>query len=109
MKHLFIVKKGSLAIWKRLDPNDFNREIIKINSEQIENESEATGDNRTLFSEIQLGGDINESQSNTNALDADFRLSRSRRSPIDDQRISSALSTTSRTVTNDNKVIKMID
>ncbi len=38
MKHLYIVKKGSLAIWKRLDPNGFNREITKKNSEQIENE-----------------------------------------------------------------------
>jgi hypothetical protein len=38
MKHLFIVKKGSLAIWKRLDPNGYNQEITKINSERIEND-----------------------------------------------------------------------
>lgn len=29
MKHLFVVKKGSLAIWKRLDPNGSNREATK--------------------------------------------------------------------------------
>jgi hypothetical protein len=75
----------------------------------INNEDEATGENRVLFSEIQLSGDIDEFQSNTNTLDADLRLSRLRRSPMDDQRISSALSTTSRSVVNDTKVIKLID
>jgi hypothetical protein len=70
-----------------------------------DHEDEATGDNRTLFSEIQLSGDIDESASNANTLDADFRLSRLRRSPLDDQRVSSA---TSRSVVNDNKVIQMI-
>ena len=38
MKHLFVVKKGSLAIWKRLDPNGYNREITKTHSERIDNE-----------------------------------------------------------------------
>ncbi len=38
MKHLFIVKKGSLSIWKRLQPNGHNPEIIKTNAEGIENE-----------------------------------------------------------------------
>lgn len=71
----------------------------------IDDEGEATGDNRTLFSEIQLSGDINESQSNTNLLDADFRLSRLRRSPIDEQRIQSGSSITSRSVVNDTTVI----
>jgi hypothetical protein len=75
----------------------------------IDNEDEATGDHRTLFSEIQLSGDIDEPLSNTSILDVDFRLSRLRRSPMDDQRISSALSTTSRSVVNDTKVIKLID
>lgn len=69
----------------------------------MNNEDEATGENRKLFSEIQLGGDIDESTSNMNALDADFRLSRLRRETIDDQRI---LSASSRVVTNDNKVIE---
>ncbi len=70
----------------------------------IDNDDEATGDNRTLFSEIQLSGDIDESTSNMNALDADFRLSRLRREPTDDdQRVSSA---ESRTIANDIQVIK---
>jgi hypothetical protein len=37
-------------------------------------------------------------------LDADFRLSRLRRSPLDDQRVSSA---TPRNVATDNQVIKL--
>ncbi|CAF3648129.1 unnamed protein product [Rotaria sordida] len=81
MKHLFIVKK---AVDNNID-------------------DEATGDNRTLFSEIQLSGDIDESTSNTNALDADFRLSRLRRSSIDDQRVPSVLSAASQIVVNDIK------
>jgi hypothetical protein len=72
----------------------------------MEDNDEATGDNRTLFSEIQLSGDTSESTSNITALDADFRLSRLRRSPMDDQRVSSALSAVSRSVVNDTKVIK---
>lgn len=67
----------------------------------VSNHDEATGDNRTLFSEIQLSGDTNEPRSDTNTLDADFRLSRLRRSPIEDQRLSSA---SSRNVISDNKV-----
>jgi hypothetical protein len=38
MKHIFVVKKGSLAIWKRLEPNDHNRELIKNASDRIETE-----------------------------------------------------------------------
>jgi hypothetical protein len=34
MKHIFVVKKGSLAIWKRLEPNGNNRN----NADRIENE-----------------------------------------------------------------------
>lgn len=132
MKHLFIVKKGSLDVWKRLDPNDCVRTMSKKNSIPIETDSsiflslkvrltkstpvlilvsdgddEATGDNRTLFSEIQLSGDVNDSTSSTNALDADFRLSRLRRSSVEDPRVSSALSAASRMVTNDVKVIEL--
>lgn len=29
MKHLYIVKKGSLAIWKRLDPNGHTTKTIE--------------------------------------------------------------------------------
>ncbi len=72
------------------------------------NDDEATGDNRTLFSEIQVSGDVNEFKSNTNTLDADFRLSRLRRSPLGDQRASSSLSTTSQTVVKNNQVLKLI-
>ncbi len=67
----------------------------------INNEDEATGDNRKLFSEIQMGGDIDDSTSNMSSLAADFRLSRLRRETIEDQRLSSAAS---RHVATDNKV-----
>ena len=70
------------------------------------NDDEATGDNQTLFSEIQLSGDTNESLSNMNSLDADFRLTRLRRSPTDDQRLSSA---SSRSVLPDAKVFHLIE
>ena len=75
----------------------------------VDDEDEATGDNYTLFSEIQLSGDINESVSSANALDADFRLSRLRRSSIAVRRVPSVLTTaTNRSVTNENKVTKLI-
>jgi len=38
MKHLFIVKKGSLDIWKRLDPIDHNRDSTKNDPNRIDNE-----------------------------------------------------------------------
>ncbi|CAF4208528.1 unnamed protein product, partial [Rotaria magnacalcarata] len=69
----------------------------------LESEDEATGDNRTLFSEVQLSGDINESATHDNGLEADFRLSRLRRSSVQDQRISSALSAASQIANNDVK------
>ncbi|CAM4871450.1 unnamed protein product [Rotaria socialis] len=108
MQHLFIVKKGSLDVWKRLDPSDSVRTMTKKNSVQVEeqtldDEDEATGDNRTLFSEVQLSGDINESASHDSGLEADFRLSRLRRTSVEDQRISSALSAATRMVNNDVK------
>jgi hypothetical protein len=65
----------------------------------MDNQDEATGDNRTLFSEVQLSGDIDEPTSNMNSLDADFRLSRLRREPIDE-------SAESQTVANDIEVIE---
>ncbi|CAF5139244.1 unnamed protein product, partial [Rotaria magnacalcarata] len=108
MKHLFVVKKGSLDVWKCLEPSDCRRTMTKRNAVQIEeqileSEDEATGDNRTLFSEVQLSGDINESASHDNGLEADFRLSRLRRSSVQDQRISSALSAASQIANNDIK------
>ena len=36
MKHLFVVKRGSLAIWKRLDPYDSNQQYAK-SSVRIQN------------------------------------------------------------------------
>ncbi len=65
----------------------------------MDNQDEATGDNRTLFSEVQLSGDIDEPTSNMSSLDADFRLSRLRREPIDE-------SAESQTVANDIEVIE---
>ena len=38
MKHIFIVKKGSFEIWKRLDPDGNIPELSKHDFDQIENE-----------------------------------------------------------------------
>jgi hypothetical protein len=38
MKHIFVVKKGSLAIWKRLDPDGHIPKLEKKEFDQIENE-----------------------------------------------------------------------
>ena len=72
------------------------------------NDDEATGDNTTLFSEVQLSGDVDESTANGTTLDTDFRLSRLRRSTIAYRRISSVLSTRSGSFVDIEKVIKMI-
>ncbi|UJR36299.1 hypothetical protein I4U23_029028 [Adineta vaga] len=104
MKHIFIVKKGSLDIWKRLDPGDDNQDPTKTTSERIENEKytnsddELTGDNRALFSEINLGGDSSGSLVNSNAGDTDVHSN-----PGDDRRASSALSSRSRSIVPDDK------
>jgi hypothetical protein len=69
-------------------------------------DNEATQDNNTLFSEIQLTGDIDEPSSTGTTLDTDYRLSRLRRSTIIDRRTSSSLSTRTNSVINIEKVIK---
>ena len=38
MKHIFVVKKGSVAIWKRLDPDGHTPKLTKKDFNQIENE-----------------------------------------------------------------------
>ncbi len=72
------------------------------------NDSEATQDNNTLFSEIQLSGDIDEPSSSGTPLDTDFRLSRLRRSTIIDRRTSSNLPIRSNSFADIEKVIKII-
>ncbi len=57
-----------------------------------QNETEATQDNDTLFSEVQISGDVDESSSTGNTLDTDFRLSRLRRMSTIGRRTSSNLS-----------------
>lgn len=57
-----------------------------------QNETEATQDNDTLFSEVQISGDVDESSSTGNTLDTDFRLSRLRRMTSIGRRTSSSLS-----------------
>ncbi len=71
------------------------------------NDSEATQDNNTLFSEIQLSGDIDEPSSSGTPLDTDFRLSRLRRSTIIDRRTSSNLPIRSNSFADIEKVIKI--
>lgn len=66
-----------------------------------EDDGEETQDDKTLFSEIQLSGDIDQP---TTALDTDLRISRLRRSNINDRRTSSSLSTRSNSVVNIEKV-----
>ena len=111
MKHIYIIRKGSMTIWKRLDPSAFVKpetdnsevgqgslcvlnEILHRSCVTLASDDEdgATGDNRVLFSEIQLIGDTTESIFNSTKLDTDFRLSRLRRLYLDhQQRASSAL------------------
>lgn len=38
MKHVFIVKKGSIDVWKRLDPVHEQSDTTKTTTERIENE-----------------------------------------------------------------------
>lgn len=70
----------------------------------VKDEDEATGDNRTLFSEVQLSGDVDESSSTINAIDADYRVSRLRRSITGETRASSALSMSSQGIARENQV-----
>lgn len=67
--------------------------------------NEATQDNSTLFSEIQLTGDIDESSSNGTSLDTDFRLSRLRRSTMIGRNSSANLPTRANSVASIEKVI----
>ncbi len=73
-----------------------------------DNDNESTQNNDTIFSEIQLSGDIDESSSSGTTLDTDFRLSRLRRSTIIDRRTPSSLSTRANSVIDIEKVIKKI-
>ncbi len=73
-----------------------------------DNDNESTQNNDTIFSEIQLSGDIDESSSSGTTLDTDFRLSRLRRSTVIDRRTPSSLSTRANSVINIEKVIKKI-
>ncbi|CAF1061096.1 unnamed protein product [Adineta ricciae] len=106
MKHVFIVKKGSLDIWKRLDPiDDDEHDPTKTTSERMENEknidvdNDLTGDTRALFSDIHLGGD---SSSLVSSIGPDTDV-HANQSPADDRRASSALSTRSRSIIPDDK------
>ncbi|CAF1289618.1 unnamed protein product [Rotaria sp. Silwood1] len=99
IRHIFIVKSGSLAIWKRLEPNGYIPKLSKHDLDQIKNEKmvddndddihEATADDNALFSEIQLSGGIDETTGTT--LDTDSRLSRLRRSKTIDGKTSAGL------------------
>lgn len=130
MKHIFVVKKGSFAIWKRLDPDghvpklskhDFDpnekswdfilfkkiiNQFILVIDENDDDAQEATGDNNTLFSEIQISGDIDEITTSGSAFDEDFRISRLRRPTVFDRRTASGLSTRSNSTINVEKVAK---
>jgi hypothetical protein len=53
-----------------------------------ENETEATQDNDTLFSEVQISGNVDEPSSSGSTLDTDFRLTRLRRMTTIGQRAS---------------------
>ena len=42
MKHIFIVKKGSIMIWKRLDPDGHIPKLTKHDFDQMEDEKSFT-------------------------------------------------------------------
>ncbi|UJR09794.1 hypothetical protein I4U23_014020 [Adineta vaga] len=108
MKHILVVKKGSFEVWKRLDPDGRVRKSSKQHLDQFQNEKmidgddddddnddddtadqQETADNKILFSEIQLSGDVEASSLQETTLDIDLRLSRLRRSTTIDRRMSS--------------------
>ena len=74
------------------------------NNDDDGDDDEATGDNSTLFSEIRLTGDVEETASSGTAFDTDFRLSRLRRATTIDGRISSASSMRSNSIASIEKV-----
>ncbi|CAF1076276.1 unnamed protein product [Rotaria magnacalcarata] len=94
MRHIYIVKSGSLDIWKRLDPDGFVPKLTKYDSDQLKNErmvddtndhvAEATAENNALFSEVQISGEVDEL--NGTNLETDARLSLLRRSKISDEK-----------------------
>ena len=69
-----------------------------------EEDTEETQDNKTIFSEIQLSGDVDLPVSTGTTLDTDFRLSRLRRPTIIDRRTSTPGSTRSNSIANIEKV-----
>ena len=120
MKQIFVVKRGSFAVWKRLDPNGRTKKLDKsdldpqdtgkssilfaffhlifsfwlVVTEENEDEidpsadDEATGDNETLFSEVQLTGDVEEASTSAPSAES-IRLHR-RSTIIDERRLSLA-------------------
>jgi hypothetical protein len=58
--------------------------------EDAGDDDEATGDNPTLFSEVQLSGDVDEPVNNGTSMDNDFRLNQMRRPTISGRRVSVA-------------------
>lgn len=38
MKHIFVVKIGSIMIWKRLDPDGYTPKLSKHDFDQLEND-----------------------------------------------------------------------
>ena len=42
MKHIFVVKKGSIMIWKRLDPDGRTPQLTKHDLDQMEDEKSLT-------------------------------------------------------------------
>ncbi|CAF4490208.1 unnamed protein product [Rotaria socialis] len=94
MRHIYIVRSGSLDIWKRLDPDGFVPKLTKYDYDQLKNEkmvddtndhvAEATGENSALFSEVQISGEVDES--NGTNFETDARLSFLRRSKISDEK-----------------------
>ena len=73
----------------------------------IQQEDEATGDDKVLFSEIKMNENINTSMFGSAKLDADFRLSRLRRRNIDDQRVLSPNSGSTQTLADNQQVRKI--
>jgi len=51
MKHIFIVKKGSFDIWKRLDPDGHIPKLSKHDFEQIQNEKSSfvSKENKNIY------------------------------------------------------------
>ncbi|CAF1570945.1 unnamed protein product, partial [Didymodactylos carnosus] len=82
------VDVGALSIWKRLDRTRHLQQQDKEEEEEnVKDSEQPSNEDHSMFTEINLSGDVDETAAKVNdinPLEADFRLSKARRSPMAD-------------------------